>query len=234
MSALLVSCIVPVFNGERYLSEALDSILTQTYAPVELIVVDDGSTDGTAAVLAGYSERVRALRQPNAGPVAARNQGLRAAQGEFVAFLDADDVWHREKLARQMARFEARPELDACVSRVQNFWIPELSEEAERYRHHRIMRPLPGYCSGTLLARRALFEKLGPFDPDFEHAADGRWFLRAIEYGAVIELLSEALLNRRLHAGNRSRLLAVRSRDEYLQLVKGHLDRQRKAQTERP
>lgn len=234
MSAFLVSCIVPVFNGERYLSEALDSILTQTYAPVELIVVDDGSTDGTAAVLAAYSERVRALWQPNAGPAAAHNRGLRAAQGEFVAFLDADDLWHREKLARQMARFEARPELDACVSQVQNFWVPELAEEAERYRHHRITRPLPGYCSGTLLARRALFEKLGPFDAGLEHAAAVRWFLRAIEHGAVIELIPEALLSRRLHERNRSRVLGVHSRDEYLQLVKGHLDRQRKAPPERP
>ena len=110
----LVSCIVPVFNGERYLAEALDSILAQTYRPVDLIVVDDGSTDGTAQVAAGYGERITYLYQENSGPAAARNKGIDAAQGEFVAFLDADDVWHEEKLARQMVRFDARRELGVC------------------------------------------------------------------------------------------------------------------------
>ena len=125
----LISCIVPVYNGERYLKEALDSILTQSYRPLEIIVVDDGSTDGTAEVVAGYGERVRYVWQSNAGPWIARNLGLSATQGEFISFLDADDLWHAEKLARQMARFEARPELDLCVTHLQNFWIPELEGE---------------------------------------------------------------------------------------------------------
>src|SRR5262249_2428536 len=107
----LISCIVPVFNGERYLREALDSILAQTYQPLELIVLDDGSTDGTAALVAGYGERIRYLWQANAGEAGARNRGLSIAQGEFVAFLDADDLWHPEKLRRQLARLHDRPEL---------------------------------------------------------------------------------------------------------------------------
>jgi len=96
----LISCIVPVFNGERYVSEALDSILAQTYRPLEIIVADDGSIDGTAAVVASYGEQVIYLRQANAEP-AARNLGLSAARGEFVAFLDAVDLWHPEKLAHE-------------------------------------------------------------------------------------------------------------------------------------
>jgi len=100
MQSPLISCIVPVYNGERYLKEALDSILVQTHCPLEIIVADDGSTDGTASVVAGYGEGVKHLWQPNAGETAARNMGLSAAQGEFVAFLDADDLWHPEKLAR--------------------------------------------------------------------------------------------------------------------------------------
>jgi glycosyltransferase involved in cell wall biosynthesis len=122
----VVSCIVPVYNGERYLAEALESILGQTYRSLEVIVVDDGSTDGTAAVLATYRQRITCLHQTNAGHAAARNRGLAVARGEFVAFLDADDLWHPEKLARQMARFQARPELDASVTHVQNFWMAEL------------------------------------------------------------------------------------------------------------
>ncbi len=87
----LISCVVPVFNGERFLAEALDSILGQTYTRTEVIVADDGSTDGTAAVLDRYAARVRVVRQLTAGPASTRNLGLRAATGEFVAFLDADD-----------------------------------------------------------------------------------------------------------------------------------------------
>ncbi len=116
MNSPLISCIVPVFNGERYLREALDSIFAQTYRPLEILVADDGSTDRTPYIAAAFGNRLRYLRQDNQGPAAARNLGIRAATGEFIAFLDADDVWHPEKLERQMARFQVRPELDYCVT----------------------------------------------------------------------------------------------------------------------
>lgn len=147
MKPPLVTCIVPVFNGESYLSETLDSLLAQSYHPIEIIVVDDGSTDGTPAIVRRYGQQIRYLRQANAGAATARNLGLTAARGEFVAFLDADDLWHREKLDRQMVRFQARPELDYCLAHVQNFWIPELAEEEKKFRGHRISQPLPGYST---------------------------------------------------------------------------------------
>jgi glycosyltransferase involved in cell wall biosynthesis len=227
MTAPLISCIVPVFNGERYLREALDSIFAQTYRCFEVIVVDDGSTDGTASILGSLGERIRSLRQRNQGPAAARNLGVRAAGGEFVAFLDGDDLWHPEKLERQMARFRARPELQYCVSHAQNFWVPELRSEAEKYQGHRISRSLPGYVTQTLMARRALFDAVGLFNPMLAHADSTDWFLRAAESGAVMELLPDVLTYRRLHAENRSRLLAQRSRDEFLNIVKRSLDRRR-------
>jgi len=227
MKSSSVSCIVPVFNGEMYLGEALDSILKQRYEPLEIIVADDGSTDGTREVVKRYGTRVRYLHQPNAGPGVARNLGLGAATGEFVAFLDADDLWHAEKLARQMARFDARPELDVCVAHVQNFWVPELREEEERFRSHRLSKPLPGYLTATLLARRSLFESVGPFNAALRHGDSTDWFLRAAEHGAVIELLPDVLSYRRLHQTNRSRLLASNSRDEFLKLVKAVIDRRR-------
>jgi len=227
MTTPLVSCIVPVFNGERYLGEALDSILAQTYCPLEVAVVDDGSTDGTAAVVASYGDRVSYLRQPNAGPAAARNRGLGAARGELIAFLDADDLWHPEKLARQMARFEARPELEFCVAHVQNFWVPELRDEGERFRNHRRGQPLPGYCCDALVARRVLFEKVGLFDPGLPHADYTDWFVRAAEHGAISELLPEVLVYRRLHQTNLSRSHAATSREQYLRFLKASLDRRR-------
>jgi glycosyltransferase involved in cell wall biosynthesis len=223
----LISCIIPVYNGEVYLQEALESILAQTYRPLEIIVVDDGSTDGTAALVAGYGDKLRYLFQPNAGTAAACNLGITAADGDFVAFLAADDLWHPEKLSRQISRFQVRPDLDLCVTHVQNFWISELKEEAERFRHHRIAQPLPGYVPQALLARRALFETVGKFNTSLRHADSTDWFLRATDRGAVMELLGDVLVYRRLHQSNLSRQMASISRGEYLNVVKTALDRRR-------
>jgi glycosyltransferase involved in cell wall biosynthesis len=224
----LVSCIVPVFNAERYLAEALDSILSQTYQPVEVIVVDDGSTDGTAQVAAGYGERITYLYQENSGPAAARNKGIDAAQGEFVAFLDADDVWHEEKLARQMARFEARPELEICLTYIQNFWGPEMKDEEDRLRDHHFSKPLPAYATQAMLARRAIFDVVGRFDPTLPVLDDSDWFLRAVDEGVEIEFLPEVLIFRRMHESNISRDQTTMF-DLLPRIFKASLDRRRRS-----
>lgn len=233
MTEPVVSCIVPVFNGERYLAEALDSILAQQYRPLDIIVVDDGSTDGTAAIVNRYGDRVRALRQPHAGAPAARNRGLQAARGEFIAFLDSDDLWHREKLARQMARFTARPELEVSVTHLQSFWVPELRDEAERFRDHPLSQAQPGYVTITMLARRALFERVGVFDMRRSVGDPMDWFVRAAEHDAVMELLPDTLAYRRLHQRNlswesgASRRMTTAMQDAVLRVVKESLDRRR-------
>jgi glycosyltransferase involved in cell wall biosynthesis len=223
----LISCIVPVYNGETYLAEAIESIVKQSYQAIEIVIADDGSTDGTAKVAARYGSQIRYLHQTNAGTAAARNLGLSVAAGEFVAFLDADDVWHPEKLKRQIARFAARPELDYCIAHAQNFWIPNLIEEEKKFRDHRISKPLPAYATGTLLARYELFDRVGRFNTAIRHADDTEWFLRVNEGGAVMELLPDVLLYRRLHYTNLSRMKASNSHDQYLRLVKTTLDRRR-------
>jgi glycosyltransferase involved in cell wall biosynthesis len=224
MTPPLVSCIVPVFNGECYLRETLESILGQTYAQLEAIVADDGSTDGTRAVVEAFGDRVRYLHQPNAGHASARNLGLAAARGDAVAFLDADDLWHPEKLDRQMTRFRDRPELDACVTFVRDF----LSGEPSPHQPSARAEPVPGYSCITLLARRAMFDTVGRFDPALLHGNDTDWFLRAADRGAVVELMPDVLVYRRLHDANRSRLLADASRREYVRIVKASLDRRRR------
>jgi glycosyltransferase involved in cell wall biosynthesis len=224
----LITCIVPAYDAERYLGEALDSILAQAHRPLQVIVADDGSTDGTATVAAAYGERVELLRQDNSGSAAARNLGLGAARGDFIAFLDADDLWHPHKLERQMARFRARPELDYCVTHIQNFWVEELVEERERFKAHPRGQPLPGFVTSTLLARRALFERVGSFNTRFLHSDDTDWYLRASRAGAVLDVLPDVLVYRRLHPSNRSRQRADESRDDYLRLVKETLDRRRR------
>jgi glycosyltransferase involved in cell wall biosynthesis len=233
MDQPLVSCIVPVFNGERYLAEALDSILAQQYEPLEIIVADDGSTDGTAAIARSYGDRVRVIRQPNAGAPAARNLGLQAARGELIAFLDSDDLWHREKLARQTARFAARPELEVSVTHVQSFWIPELQDEAERFRDHPLSQPQPGYVTITMLARRAVFERVGGFNTGLSVGDPMEWFVRAAEHGTIMDLLPDTLAYRRLHQRNLSwesggaRRMTTAMQEAVLRVVKESLDRRR-------
>lgn len=229
----LVTCVVPVFNGERYLAEALDSVLSQTYQPVEIIVVDDGSTDGTAQVVAGYGERVRYYFQDNSGAPAARNRGIEAAQGEFVAFLDADDMWHKEKLERQIARFDARLELGICNTHQENFWIEELKEEEARHRESGKASVVPGVLS-ALVVRRAVFAKIGVLDPALKHHDVMEWLGRAKEGQIVMETLSDTLVFRRLHFDNASRNRGAAQADEMFQALKAKLDRRRgKTKTEK-
>jgi glycosyltransferase involved in cell wall biosynthesis len=232
MNKSLISCIVPVFNGENYLAEALESILAQTYRPIEVIVVDDGSTDGTADVAARYGDRIRYVRQNNGGPPTARNLGLSMATGEFVAFLDSDDLWHPEKLERQMACFETRPELDLCVTHLQRFWIPQLEQEQKRFQDHRYAEVLPGYVTQTLLARRTLFDSVGCFDTSRRVGDPMDWFLRAGEMGAVMELLPDLLVYLRMHEKNLSvelhtRRMTASMQGAVLDVVKASLDRRR-------
>lgn len=227
MTTRLVSCVVPAFNSERYLREALDSIFAQAHRPIEVIVADDGSSDGTAAVVATYGEAVRFVTQPTAGPPATRNLGLHAARGELVAFLDADDLWHADKLAQQVARFDARPELDVSLTHIQNFWIPELEEEARRLRDDARTHPMAGYVTMTMMARRSVFDAVGPFDQLLWHTDAGDWFLRAAHHGAVLELLPDVLVYHRMHHANLSRRLGPGSRAEFVRMVKRSLDERR-------
>lgn len=224
-----ISCVIPVFNGAPFLAEALDSVFAQTLQPAEIIVVDDGSTDATPEVAARYGARITYVRQDNAGPAAARNEGIARAHGEFMAFLDADDLWVADKLARQTARFVARPELEVSITHLRNFWMPELREEEAALRDHRLSRPAaPGYVTQTMLARRAVFETVGLFDPRLRAAEDVDWFSRASDRGAVLELLPDVLVLRRFHHGNISRNAPV-SRNNLVDVVWGSLQRRRRA-----
>lgn len=230
MSEALVSCIMPVFNGRRFITEALDSIFAQTYQPIEVIVVDDGSTDDTADVVTAYGRGVRLLQQANAGAPAARNHGIRESSGSFLAFLDSDDKWPPHKLAAQLARFEARPELGVVAALAQNFWEQELAAEQDRYRNLPRGQAIAGYVSSALLVRRGTFDRVGLFNPSLRHGDSADWFLRARELGIPEELVEDVLLLRRMHGGNMTRSSPQRSHDEFLNIIKRKLDRSRGAE----
>ena len=224
MANPLISCIVPVFNGERFLAEALDSILGQTYRPLEIIVVDDGSTDATPEVAAGYAPRVSCLRQDNRGAASAKNRGVSASRGELIAFLDADDLWLPGKLERQEAWLRERPGFRLCFTRFQNFWMPELADEAQQHGTGPLAQPLSAWSIGTLLASRETVDRLGPFPDGHRGNENMLWFLRAAEAGAAIEVLPEALMRRRFHSGNDTRRGTAHELDLFMPIVRAWRD----------
>jgi len=224
----LVTCIVPVHNGERYLADTLESMLAQTYLHREILVIDDGSVDGTRQVATRYGRRVAYHYQSNAGPGPARNRGLREARGEFVAFLDADDLWHCMKLERQLAALCAEPQCSLCITYLRN--VPsERTIPLRSQPEPPAAGDLPGFSASTLLAARAVFDRIGSFDENLLHAHTIDWLRRAREDGVCEVIVPETLVYRRLHDANRSRRFGSRSRTEYLHWLKHTLDRRRTA-----
>jgi glycosyltransferase involved in cell wall biosynthesis len=224
MNSPLVSVIVPVCNGERYLGFALGSILDQDYRPLEVIVVDDGSVDSTARVARSF-EGVRYVYQANRGHGAAMNTGLGLAQGEFLAFLDADDLWAPEKLTIQVGYLIQHPKVDYVIAHMRNFLEPGTAPPP-RITGDLILTDYPALQVGSLVARRPLFERVGFFDNGYAYAKDVDWFVRASEAGARMAVLPQVLLRRRLHSSNRSYQSQART-TEFLMALKAHIDRHR-------
>jgi glycosyltransferase involved in cell wall biosynthesis len=196
-----VSVIIPVYNGERYLAEAIESVLSQTHRPLELLVVDDGSTDGTADVARSYPE-ARTIHQPNRGHGAAKNAGAAAARGEFLAFLDADDVWAPDKLRLQVAYLEANDDVGCVLCNMANFL--ELGQAEPPWLGPAGLSEVPAYIPSALLVRKTVFEEVGGFDPTYRHANDIDFHLRAVEAGAGVGRVDQLLLHRRIHNSNLS------------------------------
>ena len=226
MSKMQISVILPVFNAERYLAEAIESALTQTYPPLEVIVVDDGSSDGSAALAQRYSQ-VRFLTQPHLGVSVARNRGVAAAQGDVLAFLDADDLWLPHKLACQVAALLENPALDMVFGHVDEFSSPEIAEQAEPALYH-AKQGVAGLIPTTLLIRKSAFVQAGPFEPHWQVAQFFEWYARAREKGLRSHVVPEVIARRRLHGDN----LGIRQQQqqsEYVQIAKALLDRRRRA-----
>lgn len=220
-----ISVIVPVYNDAAYLAEALDSVLAQTVSATEILVVDDGSTDTSAAVACRYAPRVRYLAQAHAGAGAARNHGVRVAQSELLAFLDADDVWHPEKLALQTQAMRTAPAIEVVFAHLEHFLSPDLPPE----RAAQLVCPtgaMPCTTAVAMLIRRTDFARVGEFD---ESGAIGEvvdWTMRARALGLVERMLPQTLVRRRIHASNTG-LTRAGERGRYVELAKAALERRR-------
>jgi len=222
-----VSVIIPVYNGAAFLRETVLSVLRQTRAPSEIIIVDDGSSDHSCEVAAEFARDLRYLRKENGGPASARNMGIAASTSEFVSFIDQDDLWHPAKLERQMACFEQDSELDLCYTLVDLFWDLALADEERAYRNHSRRRGVPGYTMPTLLARRTAFERVGSLDESLTFGDGPDWAMRCMHAGLRMKLLPEVLLYHRMHSQNLSRQ-RERSGREFVHIVWSHLQRRRK------
>ncbi len=220
----LVSVVIPVYNGAAYLEDAVESVRRQTWGRVEIVVVDDGSTDQTPA-LATAMAGLRYVRQDNAGPAAAINRGVALAEGSLIAFLSADDVWMPDKLARQHAALTADPAPELVFGHMQHFLSPEL-DPATAATLRCPPDPMPAYSAGTLLARLDVFRAVGPLDERYRVGEFMDWYGRASDRGLRIEMLPAVVSRRRVHAANHS--LKEKATQGYARVLKAALDRRRR------
>ena len=201
-----VTVVIPSYNGVRYLGEAIESVLAQTHRSLETVVVDDGSVDETRALVARYGDRVRYLHQENRGLAAARNTGIRAARGTYLAFLDHDDRYLPEKIARQVAVFRERPPvglvhtgwhfIDEHGRRVgQRGWSPEEGDVFAVLLLGNLVHP------GAVMVRRDVVEEVGGFDEARTGLEDWDLWLRLAQRGVPWGRVDAPLLEYRVHPG---------------------------------
>lgn len=206
----LVSVIIPTYNRWPMLHEAVESVLRQSYKEFELIVVDDGSEDGTSAKLEGYGSALRVVSQPRRGVAAARNLGVRSSDGRYLAFLDSDDLWRPDKLKIQVATMEARPDVQICQT--EEIWLRRGVRVNPKKRHRKpsgdIFRASLELClvsPSAAMLRRGLFDRVGGFDEFFPVCEDYDLWLRIAVDTAVFLIPEPLVVKRRGHGDQLSR-----------------------------
>ncbi len=197
----LVSVVIPAFNAERFLAEAIESVLAQDHGNLEVIVVDDGSLDGTGQLAARYP--VKTIAQPNGGQAAARNTGVACARGPLVAFLDADDLWMPGKLSTEVAFLNDHPDAGYVLSRMQRVLLPGAPWPPGTPAGW-FDEPQPGTLPSAALIRRSTLEHVGAFGTRFRHGSDTDWQARAADLGVRGALLDDVLVHYRIHGANHS------------------------------
>lgn len=221
-----VSVVIPTYNSARYVIEAVNSVLAQTYQDFEVLVIDDGSTDETEAVMRRYQAPVRYIRQPNGGVAVARNRGITESRGRYVAFLDADDTWLPHKLERQLAALQGQPNYRACYAAfavvdasLNPLGISRSQRQASALEDLLLRGNIIGSIC-TVLCERALFELVGGFDPALSQCADWDMWVRLAAQTEFL-YLDEPLVTYRQHGTNMSRNAPLLESDSLQVLKKG-------------
>lgn len=219
----LVSVIVPVYNGQKFLDASLNSITSQTYPNLETIIVDDGSTDNSLEIAENWPGQKTIIKQKNGDVAAARNAGVRASKGEFIAFLDQDDIWESEKIEQQMACFLKSPDLDLVFTDLIKFFPEGKKHHASD--KHKIASSLNSenlfkklviknvLMPSAVMVKKSSFEKAGGFDESFKTCGDYELWLRMASKGMNFYYLPKPLTLYRYHGGNTSKKTAVMHAD---------------------
>lgn len=197
----LVSCIVPLHNGAQFIAEALRSVCEQDYPALETIVVDDGSTDDGPAIAASF-RGVRVVAQRNSGNATARNRGIDEARGDYLTFLDQDDVWLPGKVGTQLDFMLDRPELLFCYG-LTEFFLQQRPSPAW-FQDKLLQGSHAGFGPGVLMARRTAFEQVGRFDEGLSTTSDVEWFVKATEMAVPSARVPKVMLRKRVHASAQS------------------------------
>ena len=222
MSNVQISVIIPTRDRGSFLGEAIASVLAQTTPVGEIIVVDDGSTDGTADLFREPLSPVRYLRQSPAGPAAARNRGIEAASGEFIGFLDDDDLWPAAKTGQQLPHLLADPDVAMVLGHTQRMVLRTTAKSERVFKPYR--KPLRLFSLGCGLYRRSLFDTVGRFNEQMQFAEDDDWFMRCKEQRVKTVFLTELGQYYRFHDCNMTQDRQAKQQG-LLRLVKNRLDR---------
>jgi glycosyltransferase involved in cell wall biosynthesis len=219
------SVVIPVYNGEKYLGEAVESILNQHFKPCEIIVVDDGSTDGTEAICKVYGDKIIYLKQANQGAAAARNLGVDKASGTYLAFLDADDLWTANRLRDGITGMLKPDSADILFGMSEEFYSPD-TDEAFRKRYKCSQKPMKGIHPDTMLIKREAFLKVGYFSTEYATGEFIEWFTRAEATGLSHRIFPFVHMKRRIHYTNHG-IVHKANTSDYAKIVKEMLKRKR-------
>jgi glycosyltransferase involved in cell wall biosynthesis len=219
-----VSVLVAFHNRAEYLEESVRSVFADTSAALEVVLIDDGSTDGAEVIAASFADRAVVVRQEHRGCPAAWNLGLDRARGDLIAFCDSDDIWTADRTSVLVDALGADPTLDAVFGLVTEFVSPELAPDQVVTRApHDVSR---GPVSGAMLARRTVFDRVGRFDESLRHGFWFDWYARLVDAGVRTADVDAVVLRRRLHTQNMS-IVQSDLLSEYARALHGALVRRR-------
>jgi glycosyltransferase involved in cell wall biosynthesis len=229
---LHITCIMPVRDGAAFIGNALDSIVRQSRPVERIIVIDDGSCDDSAAVARAHPAAAKVISIAPSGPGAARNAGLAQCNRGLVAFLDADDLWHPDKILLQLECLARRPETGICLSAFDNIADPPLLPGVTDWRSTQLGVDRRTPLLSAALVRSAACARVGGFDTSlYPFGEDSDWFLRCRAAGIATARLDQVLVQRRLHLGNLTRRFDNNARaDTAFAVITEHLARKRLAQ----
>jgi glycosyltransferase involved in cell wall biosynthesis len=221
-----VSVVIPAFNAAAFLKAAIESVLHQSTAADEIIIVDDGSCDDTLNIARSFGEKTKVYARPHLGGSQTLNFGIENSAGDTLAFLDADDLWVKRKLTLQLSELVKEPTLEAVFGHVVQFndadtsSPPPSDEELAK-------RKQPGLCKSAMLIRKPALLRIGLFDPGFQTADFPEWYVRALSLKLRSSVLPDVVAFRRIHDRNTTRVKQADLYSDYLKLARESISRRK-------